>query len=127
MLITDPTGDLFTRIRNIVTAGKTEVIVPYSNLKKKICEVLSKEGYLSEVKKIKNDLVLTIATRHRKPVISGIRNISRPGLRIYKNTQQIKEPLGGAGVSIVSTSKGVMSGRDAKKKKLGGEVLGEVW
>lgn len=127
MLITDPTGDLFTRIRNIVMSGKTEVVVPYSRLKEDICKVLKSEGYLSEVKKVKTDLVLNLATTHRKPVLSGLKNISRPGLRIYRKSQEISRPLGGAGIAIVSTPEGVMTGKLARKKRLGGEVLGEVW
>lgn len=127
MLITDPTGDLFTRIRNIVMSGKTEVSVPYSRLKEDICKVLVKEGYLSEVKKVNTDLVLNLATTHRKPVLSGLKNVSRPGLRIYRKSQEISRPLGGAGIAIVSTPEGVMTGREARKKRLGGEVLGEVW
>lgn len=126
-MITDPVGDLFTRIRNIVTAGKTEVAVPYSRIKFEISQVLKEEGYVSEVKKVKNMLIVNLATSHRKPVISGVRNISKPGLRIYRKADKVPQPLRGAGISIVSTPQGVMSGRQAKKKNLGGEILGEVW
>ena len=127
MLITDPIGDLLARIRNIVMSQKTEVLVPYSRLKEDVCKVLVKEGYLSEVKKVQSDLVLTVATSHRKPVLTGIKNISKPGLRIYRKSQELPFPLRGAGIAIISTPEGVMTSREAKKKKLGGEVLGEVW
>lgn len=126
-MITDPIGDLFSRIRNIVMAHKTEVVVPYSKMKEAVCEVLKKEGYLSEVKKVKNELVLTIAVKRRQPQITGIKNLSRPGLRIYRAAGKLPRPLGGAGISVVSTSKGVMSNKEAYKLGLGGEVLGEVW
>lgn len=127
MLINDPIGDLFTRIRNIVMAGKTEITVPASRLKEDVCKVLQKEGYLSEVKKVKSDLVLTLATSHRKPVLTGIKNISKPGLRIYRKADKLPNPLRGAGIAIISTPEGVMTSREAKKKRLGGEVLGEAW
>jgi small subunit ribosomal protein S8 len=127
MLINDPIGDLFARIRNIVMGGKTEVIVPHSRLKEDVCLVMQKEGYISEVKRVKNDLVLTLATSHRKPVLTGIKNVSKPGLRIYRKSQELPAPLRGAGVSIISTPEGVMSNKEARKKRLGGEVLGEIW
>lgn len=126
-MITDPTGDLFTRIRNIAMAGKTEVVVPHSKLKEAISDVLKKEGYLSEVKKVKRELILTLATKRRQPKITGIKNVSRPGMRIYRKKTLLPRPLGGAGISVVSTPLGVMSNREAWKKGVGGEVLGEVW
>ncbi len=126
-MITDPIGDLFTRIRNIVMAHKTEVSVPYSKMKESVAEALKREGYLSEVKRVKNELVLTISVKRRQPLITGIKNVSRPGLRIYRQAGKLPRPLGGAGISVVSTSKGIMSNREAYKQGLGGEVLGEVW
>ncbi len=126
-MITDPIGDLLTRIRNIVMAHKTEVSVPYSKMKEAVCEVLKKEGYLSEVKRVQNELILTIAVKRRQPLITGIKNRSRPGLRIYRQTGRLPRPLGGAGISIVSTSKGIMSNKEAYKLGIGGEVLGEIW
>lgn len=127
MMITDPVGDLLTRIRNIVMAGKTEVTAPYSKLKLAVCEVLKKEGYLSDVKRVQNELILTIAVKRRQSVITGIRNISKPGLRIYRQVGKLPRPLGGEGTSVISTSKGVMSDKEARQKGLGGEVLGEIW
>jgi small subunit ribosomal protein S8 len=127
MLINDPIGDLLTRIRNIVMAGKTEITVPTSRLKEDVCKVLQKEGYLSEVKTVKGDLVLTLATSHRKPVLTGIKSISKPGLRIYRKADELPFPLRGAGIAIISTPEGVMTSAEAKKKRLGGEVLGEAW
>lgn len=127
MKITDPVSDLFTRIRNIALAGKTQVTVPYSSLKENIVKVLKEEGYLSEVQKVQNELVLTLAVSHRKPIMTGIRSVSKPGLRIYRQADKLPKPLRGAGVSVVSTPEGIMSGKKAQEKRLGGEVLGEIW
>lgn len=126
-MITDPVGDLLTRIRNASRSRKREVTAPYSKLKYAVSQVLLKEGYLNAVKKQGTDLLIAIAYKRRQPVLTGVRNVSRPGLRIYRNAKDIKAPLGGEGVVIVSTSKGVLSGREAKKQNLGGEILGEAW
>lgn len=126
-MITDPVGDLLTRIRNAARSRKREVTAPYSKLKYAVSQVLLKEGYLDAAKKQGGDLLITIAYKRRRPVLTGVRNVSRPGLRIYKNVKDIRAPLGGAGVVIISTPKGVLSGREARKQNLGGEILGEVW
>lgn len=125
--MTDPVGDLLTRIRNAAMARKREILVPYSKLKHAVCQTLAKEGYLSEVKKDKDTLAVALTYKRRLPLITGVRNISRPGLRIYRGAGQLPRPLGGPGISIISTSKGVMSNKEARKKNLGGEVLGEIW
>ena len=127
-MVTNPVGDLLTRVRNAALARKPEVTAPYSKAKNAVAQVLKSEGYLSEVGRGENNqLVLTIALKRRRPVITGIRNISRPGLRIYRKAGNLPRPLGGAGVSIISTSRGVMTNKEAKKLGLGGEVLGEIW
>ena len=126
-MITDPVGDLLTRIRNASRSRKRELTAPYSKLKYAVCQVLLKEGYLDAVKKQGGDLLINIAYKRRQPVLTGVRNISRPGLRIYQKAKEIKAPLGGAGIVIISTPKGVMSSKDARKKNLGGEILGEMW
>lgn len=126
-LITDPVGDLFARIRNAAMAGRREVYLPYSSLRENIVKVLKKEGYIGKIKKKDDQLMVSLTYKRRQPLITGIKNVSRPGLRIYRGAKKIKEPLGGAGITIVSTPQGVMSSREAKKKGLGGEVLGEVW
>tara|TARA_Y100000310_G_C20467868_1_gene708542 strand:+ start:131 stop:511 length:381 start_codon:yes stop_codon:yes gene_type:complete len=126
-MITYPVGDLLTRIRNAGLARKREVVAPYSNLKYKMAIVLKKEGYLSEVKKVKGNLVINLTFKRRRPVITGVKNISRPGLRVYKKTTDIPSPLRGDGIAVISTPEGIMSGKEARKKKLGGELLGEVW
>lgn len=132
-MITDPIGDLLTRIRNAALTRKLELSVPYSKACEAVALVLKDEGYVSQVNRVlvevrgRGQLALTLATKRRKPVITGIRNVSRPGLRIYRQAKKLPNPLSGAGVSIISTSKGVMTDRAARKLGLGGEVLGEVW
>lgn len=126
-MVGDPVGDLLTRIRNAARSRKREVTAPYSKLKYAICQVLLKEGYLDAVKKQGNDLLIALAYKRRQPILTGIRNISRPGLRIYQKGKEIKAPLGGAGIVIISTPKGILSSIEARKKNLGGEILGEVW
>lgn len=126
-MVNHSVGDLFTRIRNGVLAGKHDVTMPYSGLKLAVCRVLEKEGYLESVKKTGNTLLVEIAYKRKTPVLTHIRTISRPGLRVFRKKDSLPKVLGGAGIAIVSTSEGVMSGREAVKKSLGGEVLGEVW
>lgn len=126
-MITDPVGDLLTRIRNAALARKQEVVAPYSKVREAVAKVLKEEGYLQDVTRQKNQLVMNLALKRRRPVITGIKNVSRPGLRIYRPATRLPRPLGGAGVSIISTSRGVMTNIEAKKLGLGGEVLGEVW
>ena len=126
-MVGDPLGDLLTRIRNAALAKHRELKVPSSKVLYAVARVFKDEGYLTGVKKTKNELLLTLAYKRRQPVLTHVKNISKPGLRIYKKAHEIPNPLGGAGISIVSTSKGIMTGRDARKKKLGGELLAEVW
>lgn len=126
-MITDPVGDLLARVRNAALGRSREVVMPYSRLKAEVAKVLEKEGYLAGVSKIKNELSLTLVYKGRRPLITGVKNISRPGLRIYRKKDKLPRPIGGAGISIISTPQGVMSNKDARRKGLGGEVLGEVW
>lgn len=126
-VVGDPVGDLLARLRNAVLGKKREITAPYSRLREGIGKVLLKEGYLREVKREKGNLRFSLVYQKRRPRVSGVKNISRPGVRVYRKVKDIKEPLGGAGITIVSTSKGIMSSREAKKKGLGGEILGEVW
>lgn len=126
-MITDPIGDLLTRIRNAAQNKSLEVSSPYSRLREDVARVLKKEGYLADYKKEGYKLLITLAYSHRRPLISGIKNVSKPGLRIYRRVGKLPKPLGGNGISIVSTPKGVISNREAKKLRVGGEVLGIVW
>lgn len=127
MSMTDPVSDMLTRIRNGQNAGKLEVSMPSSNIKKAIAAVLKKEGFIedfsSSTENNKEKLVVVLKYYQGKPVIDEIKRVSRPGLRIYRSKDQLPSVLGGLGISIVSTSKGVMTGSAAKASGIGGEVL----
>ena len=127
MSMTDPIADMLTRIRNGQASNKTEVAIPSSKLKTAIAEVLRKEGYISNYstsgKGGKNILSIELKYFEGKPVIESIHRSSKPGLRIYKNKENLPKVLGGLGVAIVSTSAGVMSDRVAREKGVGGEIL----
>jgi small subunit ribosomal protein S8 len=126
-MVTDPISDLLTRIRNAALVRKEQTKVPYSKVKETICRILVKEGYLKEVKKDKDCLILTLAFAGKKPVISHLKVVSKPSLRVYRKKDQLPYPLRGAGIALVSTSQGIMTDRQARKKGLGGEVLAEIW
>ena len=125
MQITDPIADLLTRIRNASSAKHDSVEIPASNMKKAICQILLDEGYIKDFTVVEDGKqgVITVTLRYlegKKPVITGLRRVSKPGLRRYSNVE-------GLGVAIVSTSKGVMTDRQARKENVGGEVLAFVW
>jgi small subunit ribosomal protein S8 len=125
--MTDPIADLLTRIRNGQAASKAQVSMPASKAKKALANVLKSEGYVGEVVEQdvdgKPQLTITLKYYEGKPVIDTLKRVSRPGLRIYKAKDEIPKVLGGLGVAIVSTSKGVMSDREARALGEGGEVL----
>lgn len=130
MSMQDPIADMFTRIRNGQASGKETVIMPASNLKAAIAQVLKDEGYIDDYKvnneaNNKKTLALTLKYFQGKPVIETIKRVSRPGLRTYKHVTDLPKVMG-FGISIISTSKGVMSDRQARKLGEGGEVIGEV-
>ncbi len=126
-MMTDPIADLLTRVRNAQAANKISVAMPDSGVKQAIARVLQDEGYIAgfEANKADGKSVLTIALKYHngRPVIEDIQRVSRPGLRIYKSKDDLPKVLGGLGVAIVSTSKGVMSDRAARAAGQGGEVL----
>lgn len=131
MNITDPIADMCTRIRNAVRREKEEVDVPFSKLKSAIAKVLKKEGYIAEYKaeavEGHNVLRLKLKYAKKKPAIVGIKRISSPGKRTYRAATEMPRVLGGMGISIVTTSRGLMAGHDARKANVGGEILCEVW
>ena len=132
MTMTDPTADLLTRIRNGLAVNKRWVDVPSSNMKKRIAFVLKEEKYIEDFMFINNGVkssvrVLLKYDYHGKAVISGIERISKPGLRIYVGQNQIPRVLDGLGISILSTSKGGISNKAAKRLGVGGEILCNVW
>lgn len=126
----DPISDLLTRIRNAGAAKHPGLEMPYSKLKESVANILKNEGYLTDVTvegtKLKS-LKLGLRYQDKRSVIVGLRQISTPGLRRYVRSTEIPRVLGGMGISIVSTSKGVMSGNDARKQNLGGELVCYVW
>ena len=132
MLINDPVADMLTRIRNALVAKHETTTLPASNMKKAIAQILVDEGYIKGFEVIDDGVQGTIKlTRkydgNRKGVISGLKRISKPGLRVYAKSEDIPKVLGGLGIAIISTSKGVMTDRQARKNAVGGEVLCYVW
>lgn len=134
MTMTDPIADMLTRVRNANIAMHDEVSMPSSKLKEALAEVLHSEGYISsftsEASETSPGRKLTITLKYspeRERVISGIQRISKPGLRIYKKSDEIPRVLGGLGIAVLSTSKGLVTDREARKGKVGGEVLCYVW
>lgn len=128
--MSDNISDMLTRIRNAGNALLPSVLVPHSKLKASIAEVLYKEGYIAGHKlegTVKKSLSIHLKYEGKAPVIEGIKRVSRPGLRVYVSSSDVPRVRGGLGVAIVSTSEGVMSGSQAKRKNLGGEVICYVW
>ena len=128
MSMQDPIADLLTRLRNGHMAKKSEVSVPHSKIKKAILEVLHKEGYIDSYKvqdldNNKSEIIVNLKYYKGKPVINKISRLSKPGLRIYKAKDKLPRILGGLGISVVSTPKGIVSNKEAKKLGQGGEIL----
>ncbi|MDF2177761.1 30S ribosomal protein S8 [Aliiglaciecola sp. CAU 1673] len=129
MSMQDPIADMFTRIRNGQLAGKVSVSMPSSKLRVAIAKVLKDEGYITDFAAsgdVKPSLEVTLKYFEGKKVIETIERVSRPGLRIYKKKDELPKVMGGLGVAIVSTSKGVMTDRAARKAGMGGEIIGYV-
>ena len=129
--MTDPIADMLTRIRNALTAKHETVEVPASNMKKAIANLLLEEGYIKNAEFVDDGLsgkiVITLKYAEGKSVISGLKRVSRPGLRKYAGAGNMPKVLGGLGTAIVSTSKGIMTDKQAKAANVGGEVLCFVW
>ena len=132
--MTDPVADMLNRIRNAQAVLKETVDIPLSNLRYEIAKILEKGGFVAEVekkgKKTKKVIEITLKYNEKIPVISGLKRISKPGQRIYKRAKELKPVKGGYGIAIISTSKGgggLMTDKEARKQKLGGEVICEIW
>ncbi len=130
--MTDPVTDMLNRIRNAQAVLKETVDIPISNLRYEIAKILEKGGFVAEVekkgKKTKKVIEITLKYNEKVPVISGLKRISKPGKRIYKKAKELKPVKGGYGIAIISTSKGgLMTDKEARKQKLGGEVICEIW
>jgi small subunit ribosomal protein S8 len=131
-MMTDPIADLLTRIRNAIHAKHEVVEVPYSKLKLELLKLLEQEGYLRSINVVSEGssgkiLVTLRYTPKKEPVISHLQRISRPGLRVYVGYDEIKPVLSGMGIAVLSTSKGLMTDKQAKENKVGGELLCSVW
>ena len=132
MSMNDPISDLLTRVRNANDAGHEKVDVPSSRLKQEIVKILKEEGYIKNFRHIEDELQGSIRIYFKRPeskelVITNLRRISKPGLRVYVRKADVPRVLGGLGTAVISTSSGVMTDRDARKKGLGGEHLFNIW
>ena len=134
MQISDTIADMLTRIRNAASAKHDSVDIPASNMKKEIAYILLKEGYVKDVQISSDDkqgnirvLLKYTGANKKKNVITGVKRISKPGLRVYANKDEVPKVLGGLGIAIISTSRGVMTDKNARKEGVGGEVLAFVW
>jgi small subunit ribosomal protein S8 len=132
MSMTDPIADMLARIRNASTAMHDDVVIPASKIKANIAKILQDEGYVDAVEtvEVEGHPAIKIKLRYsetRERAISGIRRISKPGRRVYRGSQELPRVLGGLGVAIISTSHGVMTDKQARRAKVGGEVLAYVW
>jgi len=129
--VTDPIADFLARVRNSTRAQKPELFVPYSKIKAEMARILKEEGYISDYSIDTSDahprIKITNKIVNRSSAIADLRRISRPGLRRYVGADEIPRVLGGMGLAILSTSRGVLSGREARKQKVGGELLAYVW
>ena len=131
-MMTDPIADMLTRLRNAITAGHTSVVMPASRLKTDIARVLRDEGYIRgfDVQEDKGKRMLRIQLRYsgrKQPVMLGLKRVSRPGLRVYSKRADIPRVYGGVGTAILSTPRGVMTGEQARRQGVGGEILCHVW
>lgn len=129
--MSDPIADMIIRIKNAYLARKVEVVIPHSKIKEAIGRILVDSSYVSEMKiediKPQKNIVLTLNYINKKPAVTDVKRISKPGRRMYAPADQLPRALGGYGVTIISTSKGVMTDKEARKKNVGGEVLCQIW
>ena len=131
-MVTDPIADMLTRVRNANQMRDKEVEVPASKLKEEIARILKEEGFINDYKikknSVQNTIVLSLRyTEKRERVITGLKRISKPGLRVYVKADEVPKVLNGLGIAILSTSKGLMTDKNARKENLGGEGLADIW
>lgn len=132
MVMTDPIADMLTRIRNANAAFHDKVEIPASKIKQAIAHILKEEGFVKDFEMVEDDKqgVLRVSLKYgpnREKVITGIKRISKPGLRVYAKSDQLPRVLGGLGIAVISTSQGIMTDKKARKEGLGGEVIAYVW
>jgi len=131
-MMTDPIGDMLTRLKNALMARHRSIIVPASKMKLEIARILKEEGYIEDYKYIKEETqpkieIILKYDENKRPIIAGVKRISKPGRRIYRGYRDIPKVLDGFGIAIVSTSQGIMTDHEARKRKVGGEVICEIW
>ena len=130
-VVTDTIADMLTRIRNANQMRYEEVSVPASTIKKEIAKILKEEEFIKDYKIVKDDaqgtIVLTLKYNKKERVITGLKRISKPGLRVYVKNDEVPKVLNGLGIAIISTSKGIMTDKQARKENIGGEVLAYIW
>ncbi len=130
-MVNDPIGDLLAQIRNAVMARKKSLELPHSRMKFAVAQILAKEGYIGQIAKVGTEerpqLSIELKYHGKEPAVLGMKRISKPGLRWYVNKEKIPTVVGGMGIAILSTPQGVMTGKEAKKRGIGGEVLCTVW
>ena len=132
MNTTDPIADMLTRVRNAVQARHATVDIPFSKMKLAITKIMQDEGYIAgfEIMQQGNRKTLRLQLKYdadRRPIVTGLRRVSRPGLRVYTGMHDIPRVMGGMGTVVVSTNRGIMTGREARRRHLGGELLAEIW
>ena len=129
--MTDPIADMLARLRNSAAAGQASLTLPYSKLKSDIAQILKKEGYIKETElvTIEGHQNIKIQTKfvNKTSAITGLKRVSRPGLRRYVGAGEIPRVLGGMGIAVLSTSRGILTGHEARKQKVGGELLAYIW
>lgn len=123
----DPIGDALIRIKNGYRVGKESVSLRYSKLILKLMKLLQKEGYVSSVSHKDREITVILKYENRKPVLTDVRRVSKPSLRVYRGVKQLPKVLNGLGIAVISTPKGLLIDKDARKMKVGGEVLALVW
>ncbi len=131
MAVTDPIADFLTRIRNASRAGKPRVDIPASNMKKSLAEILKNQSFIKDYAVIEdnkqNIIRVELKYTNGSPAISGLKRISKPGLRIYKNTKDLPRVLNGLGIAVISTPKGLLTDKDARTASVGGEIVCYIW
>ena len=131
MVVTDPIADMLTRIRNALTSKHADVKIPTSKVKSAIADILLEEGYIASVEKVDEGvnsyLNITLKYGAGRSVINGLKRVSKPGLRVYANCEELPKVLGGLGIAIISTSKGIMTDKQARNANVGGEVMAYIW
>jgi small subunit ribosomal protein S8 len=130
--MTDPIADMLTRVRNAAQSRHSTVDVPFSKVKLALAKIMEQEGYISgfDIQELGNRKLLRLRMKYdgeKRPVLTGLRRVSRPGLRVYAGMHDIPRILGGLGTVVVSTNRGIMTGREARRRHLGGELIAEIW